>query len=165
MSMSNIINKSLTQADVFLDDGELLQGNIYLSQEETVDDVINNGNQFLILKVDGATRMINKNVVSKVSVSGNQINAQNIHLVPHEKVQLSLRNGNLSEGVVLLKGFSRVSSEINSGASFTAFFSDEKGVVYFRTDTIAQVFLENKQSAGKDTSDIIASRQEFRALI
>jgi hypothetical protein len=165
MTMSTIINKSLTEADVFLDSGEVLKGNIYLSQDETADDVINNGNPFLILKVDDATRMVNKNVVAKISVSRNQINTQNIHLVPHEKVQLSLRNGDLAEGVVLLKGFNRVSSEINSGATFTAFFSDEKGVVYFRSDTIAQVFLETKETASKSTGDISASRQELRALI
>ncbi|TDI57851.1 MAG: hypothetical protein E2O92_11045 [Alphaproteobacteria bacterium] len=163
--MSNIVRKSLVEADVFLDDGVLLRGGLYLAKEEVADDVVNHSDPFLLLNLDDGTRMVNKDTIAKIIVRGGQIKLRT-DMVPHENVSLIMRNNETMEGVVLLKGFGRVSSQINDGGYFTPLLMSDGGVEYIRSSSIAQVVLDAKiATSAKDEPTLAGSESALRALL
>ncbi len=165
MAMSNIVRKSLVEADVFLDGGVLLRGGLYLAKEEVADDVVNHSDPFLLLNLDDGTRMVNKDTIAKIIVRGGSQPKLSADMVPVENVSLIMRNSETMEGVVLLKGFGRVSSQINSGAYFTPLLMPDGSVEYIRSDSIAQVVLDAKYAAAaKDEPSLAGSQSALRAL-
>jgi hypothetical protein len=166
MAMSNIVRKNLVDADVFLDGGVLVRGGLYMAKEEVADDVVNHENPFLLVKLEEGTRMINKGTIAKIIVRGGSQVKLSADMVPVENVSLIMCNNETMEGMVLLKGYGRVSSQINSGAYFTPLLMPEGHVEYIRADTIAQVVLEEKanEPVGEDGS-LSGSHSAIRALV
>ena len=92
MAVSNIVRKTLLDADVFLDDGVLLRGDLYLANAEVAEDVVNHVDPFLLVKLEEGTRMVNKDIVAKIIIRGNSQRKLSPDMVPHENVSLVLRN-------------------------------------------------------------------------
>ena len=143
MALSNIIPKTLTEVDVLLDNGEILDGSIYLAEDELPDDVLNSEDPFLLVKLAGGTRMVNKNMVTRVLVRDDRNTTERLRQMPHERVSLILKDGTPLNGVVLLRSVNRVSGEINQAQAFIRFVSDQDIAEYIRTDIIGQVVLED----------------------
>jgi hypothetical protein len=164
MAVSNIVRKTLLEADVFLDDGVLLRGSLYLANEEVAEDVVNHVDPFLLVKLEEGTRMVHKDIVAKIIIRGNAQRKLSPDMVPHENVSLMLRSGEAMEGTVLLKGFNRVSSQINSGAYFIPMLLPSGEVEYVRSDTIAQVVLIDESGNKTIDSEVLGSVSQLRSL-
>ena len=164
MAVSNIVRKTLLEADVFLDDGVLLRGSLYLANEEVAEDVVNHVDPFLLVKLEEGIRMVNKDIVAKIIIRGNSQRKLSPDMVPHENVSLMLRNGEAMDGTVLLRGFNRVSSQINSSSFFTPMLMPSGEVEYIRSDTIAQVMLIDESGTKTIDTEVLGSVSQLRSL-
>ena len=164
MAVSNIVRKTLLEADVFLDDGVPLRGSLYIANEEVAEDVVNHVDPFLLVKLEDGTRMVNKDIVAKIIIRGNGQRKLSPDMVPHENVSLVLRNGEAMDGTVMLRGFNRVSSQINSGAFFTSMLMPSGEVEYIRSDTIAQLMLVDESGSKTVDTEVLGSQSQLRSL-